>query len=228
MKTSRTARACGAAVLSALILLASAASSQAQTFGDLTYYVTLNVSSLTSNGNGPFSLDLQLNTGSGNVTNTVTLSNFTFTNGSATGSPNFTLGGETGSLTSSVTLTNSSATNELAQAFSGTTTQISFAVDETSNSELVSGGTAIPDQFSVYLDDATGSFIPTTDSVNSTLVTEAITAQQTLGSVSTFSSTSPDGGVTASVSAVPEPGSAAMLVLGVAGLCARRRTFRRA
>src|SRR4051812_26365032 len=102
MKTNRLARACGAALL-ATALLALAPSSHA---ADLVYYVTLDLSSLIGNPNQPFSLDFDLVTGSstgghGNVTNTVTLSNFIFTGGTPTGTPNFTLGGQSGSFASS-------------------------------------------------------------------------------------------------------------------------------
>jgi hypothetical protein len=231
MKFTFTERACGAAVLSIALFLSSAARSRAAGQPDLTFFLTLNVASLVSDINGPFSLDLQLAPGSDNIVNTVTLTNFTFTGGSATGSPNFTAGGATGSLTSTVTLTNSSPIdNELAQAFSSGVTQIQFHVDQTVNPET--GVNAVPDQFNVFIDDnnsATGFFVPTTDPTgNDTLLSSTIIEGESLGDLNTYSSTSPDAGVTASVSTVPEPTSAAMLlIVGAFGLCARWRTFRR-
>ncbi len=62
-------------------------------FPDLTYTVTLNLGTLDINPSDTFSLDLQFITGSGNVTNTVKLSNFQFLGGSADSTPEFTSGG---------------------------------------------------------------------------------------------------------------------------------------
>jgi hypothetical protein len=168
MKTTRILSASGAALLSTVLLVAFAPSAQATTFPDLGYNVTLNLGSIESNGNGLFSLDFQLVTGSGNVANTVTLSNFSFVGGSPSGTPNYTGGSETGSMVpgGTIKLTNGTANfgdNEIAEAFSAGVTQISFHVDETPNSEVVGSGTAIPDQFNVFLDDNTGYSIPTTD-----------------------------------------------------------------
>ncbi|MDR3406571.1 MAG: PEP-CTERM sorting domain-containing protein [Chthoniobacter sp.] len=226
MKNTRILRSCGAALLSTALLLTLAPASHA---ADLIYTVTLKTSSLVGNPDGPFSLDLELIAGSnngthGNVSNTVTLSNFVFAGGSVQASPNFTLGSESGSVGSSVVLTNSSLTNIYAIGFDTFPTQISFQVDETTNSEVVGTGTPIPDQFSVYLDNnnaSTGFFVPTTDpSGNNTLVTSAINSGMIINSVGFSNSVSPDGGVTTSV---PEPGSAALLLFGAVGLVARRK-----
>jgi hypothetical protein len=206
MKTNRILRNSCAAALSAALLFALEPASHA---ANLVYYVTLNVASLQANPDAPFSLDLQLQTGSanattgaGNVTNTVALSNFVFLNGSATVTPNFTSGGETGSFANTVTLTNSSSTNEFAAAFNSQVTQISFKVTQTTNSEVATGPITM-DQFNVLIDDNnTGDgFVPTTAPGGA--------------DVNAFSSTSsPDPGVTASITAIPEPRSTAMLCLG--------------
>jgi hypothetical protein len=226
MKTTRLLRASGAALFIALLLGLAPASHA----GDLIYYVTINTASLVGNGDQPFSLDFQLVTGSstgghGNVTNTITLSNFAFTGGTPTGTPNFTQGGQSGSFATSIVLTNSSLNNEFAEDFTIFPTQIQFRVDETTNSETVGSGTPIPDQFNVYLDDnnTASGFVPTTDpSGANTLVSSTINSGILLSSVQTYSSTSsPDPGV--SVSVVPEPGSAAMLLVGAVGLVARRK-----
>jgi hypothetical protein len=229
MKTNRLARACGAALL-ATAFLALAPSSHA---ADLVYYVTLDLSSLIGHPNQPFSLDFDLATGSstaghGNVANTVTLSNFIFTGGTPTGTPNFTMGGQSGSFASSIVLTNSALNNEFAEAFTIFPTKIQFKVDETTNDEVVGSGTPIPDQFSIYLDDnnTQSGFAPTTDpSGADALVSSAIHSGMLINSVASFSTISPDGGVTTTISAtpVPEPGSAALLLLGGAGLVARRK-----
>jgi len=221
MKTTRIIRALGAAVLSTALLLALAPASRAN---NLIYYVTLNVASLDSNLDAPFSLDLQLAPGSDNVTNTVTLSNFTAFGGSFTG-VTYTAGGESGSVGTSVVLTNSNpSNNEFAEAFSNTTTSIMFKVNETNNQETVTSGTPAPDQFNVFIDDnnTADGFVPTTDpSGNDTLANDAMVASPLLSQVNHYSSQSPDSGVTTSI--VPEPGSAAMLLVGACGLVARKR-----
>jgi len=220
MKNTRILRAGGAALLAIALLQALSPASKA---ADLIYTVTLNTASLLGNADAPFSLDLDLVTGSGNVANMVTLSNFVFTGGVAASGPNFTQGGQSGSVASSVILTNSSPNNEFAIGFTTFPSQISFQVDETTNSEVVGSGTPIPDQFAVYLDDnnTTSGFVPTTDpSGANTLVSSTIFSGMTVGSVATYSSTTPDAGVTA---AVPEPGSAALLLFGAVGLVARRK-----
>ena len=220
MKNTRILRAGGAALLAIALLQALSPASKA---ADLIYTVTLNTASLLGNADAPFSLDLDLVTGSGNVANMVTLSNFVFTGGVAASGPNFTQGGQSGSVASSVILTNSSPNNEFAIGFTTFPSQISFQVDETTNSEVVGSGTPIPDQFAVYLDDnnTASGFVPTTDpSGANTLVSSTIFSGMTLGSVTTYSSTTPDAGVTA---AVPEPGSAALLLFGAVGLVARRK-----
>jgi hypothetical protein len=224
VKNKLTVRALGAVILSSAFLLASTAQSRA----DLTYYVILNVASLVGNSNGPFSLDLQLAPGSNLVTNTVSLSNFSVSGGTFSGSPDYTAGGFSGSLGSTLTLTNSSnVNNEFAEAFTAGATQISFSVDQTQNSEI--GVNPINEQFNVFVDDSTVLPINTTDpSGNATLVESQSSFGASLSGISTFSSTSPDAGVVATVSTVPEPASAGLLLLGAGGLLARRRSFRRA
>src|SRR5271167_2625596 len=128
MKTTRILGA-SVALLTTALVLALAPSAKATTFPDLTYNVTLNLSSLAADNpaGSPFSLDLQLLQGSGNVPNTVTLSNFTFTGGTASGTPAFTVGGVTGSLASSVVLSSTvggSIDNEFDELFSSGVTSI--------------------------------------------------------------------------------------------------------
>ena len=208
MKTKRILSAFGAALLSPAFMLALAPAAQAATFPDLTYTVNLDLSSLGLNPNGPFSLDLQLVQGSGNVTNTVKLSNFSFTGGSATGTPDFTMGNESGSLATTVTLTNTSSDNEFAEAFSAGVTQISFTVDQTPNSEVVTSGTPIPDQFNVAILDTNLNNLATTDiSGGNTLISSALSSNATSASVDRYS-----------LIAAPEPGSAAMFLLGACGV----------
>jgi hypothetical protein len=218
MKNTLTKRVHGA-ILTAGLLLGCAASSNAAGQPDLNYNVILNVASIIGDSNGPFSLDLQLAPGSDNVTNTITLSNFTFLGGSASSTPNFTMGGESGSLATTLTLTNSNnIDNEFAEAFSAGVTQISFHVDQTVNPET--GVNAINDQFNVSIDDNSGFPFATTDpSGNNQLVSSEIIEGESLSDVKFYSSTSPNPGVTA----VPEPKSSAMLLIGALGLFAWKR-----
>jgi hypothetical protein len=201
-------------LLLALLSLLAVSQAKATNYPDLTYNVTLNLANLAGYAaNAPFSLDLQLAQGSGNVTNTVTLSNFTFTGGTATGTPNFTTGGVSGSLASSLVLTNTSLDNEFAEAFSTGVTSISFSVDQTPNSEEVTSGTAIPDQFNVYLVDPNVNYVPTTDPTGAdTLVSSALGTNATVSQYA--------------IVAAPEPGIGSLLLAGgalVGGLMRWRR-----
>src|SRR5882724_5965142 len=67
--------------------------------------ITLNTSGLIAKSSGPFYLDFQLNDGSGtgDGSNTVTLSHFNFVGGGEIGSPT-AFGGVTGNLGSTITL----------------------------------------------------------------------------------------------------------------------------
>jgi len=224
MKPTRILSAAGAAVLSTSFLLAFAPSAKATTFPDLTYNVTLNLSSLNQFPNGPFALDLQLATGSGNQTNTVTLSNFVFTGGTATGT-DFSFGNVSGSIGSSLVLTsntpNTATDNEFAEFFSAGVTQISFKVDQTPNSETVTSGSAIPEQFNVAIVDQNENNLATTDSSGANeLVSTPLGSTSTAASVETFS---------LSPAAVPEPTSGYMglAAAGLMGVLLRKR-FNRA
>jgi hypothetical protein len=219
MKTTRIISAFGAALLSATFLLTLAPAAHATTFPNLNYTLTLNLSQLDATGaTGPFSLDLQLITGSGNVTNTVTLSDFVFTGGTALGTTTFANGNESGSLATSVILTsntpNTASDNEFAEAFSSDVTQISFNVSQTPNSELVSSGTPIPDQFNVAILDTNLNNISTTDPTgDNTLVSSAISSSETAAQVDQYSL----------VAAAPEPSTYATLFVGLVALGAAIR-----
>ncbi|MEP6669266.1 MAG: PEP-CTERM sorting domain-containing protein [Chthoniobacter sp.] len=229
MKMTRFLRTSCAAVLSTAFLLALAPAGHA---ANLVYWVTLNTTSLLGNSNAPFSLDLQLVSGSGNVSNTVTLSNFSLTGGSGSLSPTGTqtytpLGNTSGSLLTSVVLTSPSGqpdgVNEYAEVLPAGVIQIVFKVTETNVAEVVGSGLPSPDQFNVFIDDNSTFSIPTSDATGGTLVSNAMVASTFLSQVNTYTSQSPEGGVTASISSVPEPGSAALLLLGTVGLAARRK-----
>jgi hypothetical protein len=224
MKLTRILPVCGLAALASMAVPAARATS-------LSYWVILNTTSLLSDSNAPFSLDLQLATGSGNVSNTVTLSNFTFNGGTPAGSANYTDGSESGSFASSVTLTNASANNEFAEQFSTGVSSIEFKVTETENTEEVTSGTPVDDQFNVYLDDNnanTGYFVPSLAPDGSDALLEApLFENATISSVATYASQSPDAGVV-TTAVVPEPSSVGMLAMAAGAVGFAFRRFRRA
>ena len=211
MKTTRILSASSALLSAVAFLFAAAPSAHAAQppVPDLVYTLTFDLSSLNSNPNGPFSLDLQLITGSGNVSNTVKLSNFVFTGGTSTGTA-FQTGGVSGSLASGIVLSNSSNDNELALNLSSGVTQVSFTVDQSPNSEVVNTGTPIPDQFNVAVLDGNFFNVPTTDpSGGDVLASSALGANDTVAnSVKTYTL----------VASVPEPSSTALVLLGASGL----------
>ena len=121
------------------------------------YDISMNTTPLISHSAGPFSLEFQLNDGSGtgNGNNTVVLSNFIFGGGSAVGIPT-TNGGAIGDAGSSVTITDSSFFNQFIQQFTPGN-QLGFRLSISTNVE--SGGT--PDQFSFAILDSGGTELPT-------------------------------------------------------------------
>jgi hypothetical protein len=169
------------------------------------YYVDVNTASLVGNSSGPFSLDFQLNDGSGlgDANNTATINNFSFGSGNASGTPNLA-GGASGDLSSAVNLTDGAPFNEFYQTFNAGNT-LAFDVTLTLNSDA--GQT--PDSFAFAILDNNLYNLPTTGVGDTFLMVN-------LGptpSVTTGLSTSP--AVTVSVAAVPEPGSLAWVSLGL-------------
>ena len=185
-----------------------------------TYHVDLNVASLAAAPTtGPYYLDFQLN-GDGlpaAATNSVTVNNFAFTLGNASGAAT-TYEGASGSINTSVLLSlNSTNTlNELYQGFSATTTDIQFDVTTTGN-----GSGITPDTFLIEI--LNGSLNPITTNAPDTvsLLSQPITGTVTLANVGTYRSTNPAG---VTVSAVPEPSTWAVALLGLGVLtCITRR-----
>jgi hypothetical protein len=214
LKNSLTLLAVSAALLGAPVL-------RAQTFD-----VNINTASLAAQdgANAPFFLDFQLNYGSNpEPANTVTLSNFQFTGGSALGTAT-TSGLASGSLGSGVSLTANSSNqfNELFQVFSSSTTDIQFTATVSQNGP--NGVT--PTEFTTAIMDNSLGFpaqLFTTAPDTASLVTLNLGTGDTLGSVKSYTSlTSADGntsvtGVTATITAIPEPSTTAA-VFGCAAL----------
>jgi len=189
----------------------------------LTFNVDLNTATLSADSaNAPFDLDFQLNYGnSALASNTVTLSAFTFTGGSALGSA-VTSGSATGSLASSVALTANSTHpfSELFQQFSSGTTDIKFTATVNEPGPNV----GVPTQFSAAILDQSLGFpaqLFTTAPDTASLVTLDLSASNTIANVGAYTSTSSaDGntavpGVMASITAIPEPSTTAAIFGGV-------------
>ncbi|MBV9657122.1 MAG: NF038129 family PEP-CTERM protein [Verrucomicrobia bacterium] len=179
-----------------------------------TYHVDMNVGALSTAPNAPFFLDFQLNAGGNNGAsgNSVTLNNFVFTGGAATGSAN-TSGNVSGSLGAGLTLTlnTNNPFNEFYQSFSTSTTDIQFDVSSTQFGAGIS-----PDGFAVAILDseANNPQIATNAPDTVSLLMESINGSVSMANVATYSSTNPTG-VTAS--AVPEPSTTALMLLGGCG-----------
>ena len=184
-----------------------------------TFHVNIDTTALVSAANGPFLLDFQLNEGSGTLPNSVTLSNFTFDNGAATGSASI-FGNASGSLSGGIVLNDNSVDtfNEIFQGFSATTTGIHFDVVTSQSSPG-----ATPDTFSAsILDSESGNPQITTNAPDGvSLITLNIGTANTLADVGVYDSLSPSGVSASAVSAIPEPSTTAALfgaaVMGMAG-----------
>lgn len=174
------------------------------------FHIDLDTAALNSAPNAPFFLDFQLNEGSGSLTNSATLSNFTFDGGSAAGSPSI-FGNATGSLGGTVSLFDSPASpfNEFFQGFTAGTTGIHFDASISQNSPG-----ATPDGFAVAILDSEPGFpqIATNAPDGVSLVSLGIKAANSLADVGVYGSTLP-AGVTATV--IPEPSDVAAF-LGIA------------
>lgn len=210
--------------LSALMAVAILGFSE-KAHANATYSVTIDTSALQgadASLDAPFYLDFQLNAGSGTASNTVTLSNFTFTGGSATGATSTYGSGQiaTGDMASSIVLTattvGSHFTSGIFQGFTAGTTSISFVVNTTTN---ITG--TQPAGFVVSIDDFTTFGIFTNGPSGFELLSQDIqgTAAATIASINTYQSTGfTDGHDTSGVLvATPESGPGVWMLLALAG-----------
>jgi hypothetical protein len=198
-------------VLAPLLPLASAQSAHA----DLVFHVDLNTSALSG---GNFLLDFQLNDGDGVQNNTVTLNNFQFGGGAASGNPSL-FGGASGSLGAGVSIDDSSFLNEFTEAFTAGNT-LGFDVNLTTQIAPVAN---TPDLFSFAILDSQSNEIPTTGPGDSfvSVDIDSSTPQIVSSPAITLSIPAP----AATVTAVPEPGCIGYLgagLLAAIGLYSRR------
>jgi len=119
--------------------------------------VSIDTSFLVGHPAGPFSLFFALTDGSGlsDGTNTITISNINFFNGSPLGNPT-AFGGVTGDLASTVVVTDTGTLNFFSETFSAGQS-LSFEITLTSNPDEG----PIPDGFAFYVLDSSGLAIPT-------------------------------------------------------------------
>jgi hypothetical protein len=201
-------------------ILSSALESRATT----EYAVTIQTASLNNSSlsaNGPFSLDFQLNYGSGSFGNTATINNFSFGGGSPAGTPNPS-GTASGSLSSAITLSDNSVNgfNELYQTFNPGTA-VSFDVTLSGNPTAV-----VPDELAIAILDNTGGQIVTTDPNDG--LSLAVFEIGNFGLVTSHAYAGIDNtdptygvdlgdytGVTASITPVPEPSAMALGFLAI-------------
>lgn len=187
----------------ALTGLLLASTSQAQ----LMFHVDVLTSQLIGNPNAPFSLDFQFNNGSILGNNTATVSNFTYSGGSSTGSPTL-LGGVAGGISSSVFFNNSGAFQELYQGFMPGSI-LGFDVSLTLNVDGVT-----PDLFSFGILDSSLFNIPTTGLGDSLLVVNL----DGTNAVQVFSGTGQYSGITVLATVIPEPSTVALLTFAAVGV----------
>ena len=208
---------------------------------DLMFDVKLDTSGLIGHPAGPFYIDFQLNDGSGDFSkgiNTAIISNFSFGNGSLTGTPQL-FGNATVSPSGDVTLMDDAAfINEFFQPFTPGSS-LSFHVSLTTK---VDPGLT-PDGFSFSILDNLLSPIPTTNfadafifvNINSANLTPADLGNSIFGGDSTRPPLA--GGDVVSIGkpqipgvpSVPETGSSiTILLIGLAAIwCSRRRFLTR-
>jgi hypothetical protein len=210
-----------------LLTCAAALFSAFESRATVEYAVTIDTASLETSplsGNGPFSLDFQLNYGSGSHGNSATIENFSFGGGSAVGSANPS-GTAAGSLNTAITLSDNNANgfNELFQAFNPGAS-VSFDVILSGNPTVL-----VPDELAIAILDNTGGQIVTTDpndGLSLAVFEIGNFGQVTPYAYSGINNTDPDNdvdlgnytGVTTSVVAVPEP-SNVMAGFSALGLC---------
>lgn len=191
------------------------------------YSVSLATSPLIGHPAGPFSLEFQLNdgSGSGDANNTATLSDFDFHGGNVPGSP-IRAGGASGNLLAGVSLTDSSFFNEFIQGFAPGSS-LSFQISLTTNPDP--GGT--PDEFSFSILDNTSVEIPTLDVTDTLILIDITSSNPTVNTFATDPNSFPRGGGNpivisapdvAEVETVPEPATILLMGSAVLALLAAR------
>jgi hypothetical protein len=196
------------------------------------YNINMNTAPLVGHSAGPFSLEFQLNDGSGtgDANNMAILNNFLFNGGAAVGSPTLT-GGATGNLVSGITLTDSGFFNQFIQGFTPGSS-LSFRLNLSTNVDT--GGT--PDQFTFAILDRTGTELPTLapSFFDVFIQVDIDSANPLVHTYGTDTNRIPAGGgsainiaaPTATAVATPEPTMMMLTLLGLSGIFLFRRRSR--
>ena len=205
----------------ALVFLACAAAR-----ADISFHVDIDTSILQGNAGGPYQLAFQLVDGSGSndANNSAVLSGFNFAGGAVSAPPSLS-GGAAGNLATSATLTDSSFFNAIVQSFSPGG---HLRFDVTLGTAIDAGAT--PDEFSLAILDGQGNEIPTTDPAGAFIVLDLDSAQPRVQTFAAAGGYSAMGAPIVTLNpAVPEPGSSALLTLGLGAIAflqwRRRRQF---
>lgn len=204
------------AVAATIVALALCISPAVAFAGSITFHVDIATTALINNAAGPFSLDFQLNNGSGIASNTATIYNFTYGGGSAV-SPANTFGGASGDIGSVVNLVDSSAFNELFQQFNPGAT-LGFDVLLSTNVDA-----PVPDAFAFAILDGNLFNLPTNGFADTLVFVNLNSNGLGVGDVQAFR-TIGNIALQVTVQPVPEPGTLVLLIAGAAtGLRRLRR-----
>ena len=198
--------------------------------GNLIFDVSVDTSALIGNPAGPFSIEFQLNDGSGtnDGNNTVLVSNFNFGGGMPVGAATL-IGGAIGDLSSTVKITDNNFLNEFFQEFVPGPI-LSFHVNL---STLVDPGPQ-PDQYSFAILDCSLIEIPTTSPANALVavdINQQLTIQTFRGDPNGVLGCNGAPGIPLPTPRiVSEPGSLSLSLLGVLtvsllAMLQRRRAF---
>ncbi len=189
------------------------------------FTVSLDTSALALAVLGDFTLDFQLIDGDGVANTTVVLRDFTFGGGSSAGSPTL-VGGASGSLAAGLTLQDTAFFNRAAEGFTPGAT-LTFLLEVSGSSDPLS-----PDFFTMALLDPDGFEVPTLGFAEE-LLSLALVAGGAPESFGTDQDCTDqdctDLNVPApTVTAVPEPATALLVLTGAALIGVRRRSPSRA
>ncbi len=181
---------------------------------DISFHVDMDTSILQGNAGGPYQLVFQLIDGSGgnDANNSAVLSGFNFAGGAVSAPPSLS-GGASGNLATSATLTDSSFFNAIVQAF---TPGGHLRFDVTLGTAIDAGGT--PDEFSFAILDGQGNELPTADPAGAFIVLDLDSEQprvQTFAAAGGYSAMGTPIVTFDVAPAVPEPGSLALLAVGL-------------